>query len=824
VTRFPVTTGFPGHHRDIPTEGAAVRATDGEEPAAPLRVTVASGKGGTGKTLIATNLARVLADSGAPSTYVDGDIEAPNGHLFLTPDPLSTSPVTVPVAQVDPERCTACGACTRACRFSAILTLPATALVLDDLCHGCGGCLLACPESAITEREHPVGVLEHGPSGALTVRQGRLDVGRSAEHELLRTVLRSSRERDGHARWVIVDAPPGVGCTAAEAIRDADVAVLVTEPTPAGLHDLSLAVQLSREAGVPCAVVLNRAGRGDEAVRDFCATHDLPLLLTLPEDRTIARDCARGKLITDTDPQLRDRFRRFAEELRALAERSRTGETTPSGTDTPTVSGTGAPVVSGNRVPAPSGEPPAAPSTRARTDPAPIELVVLSGKGGTGKTSVTAALAGLAAEETRAVLVDGDVDAANVALLTAAQPRGTWPFLGGEHAVVDPSACTGCELCVRHCRFDALALGEADADDALGEWVVVVDEAACEGCGVCVDLCPDSALTLAPTTGGSWSLADIATGPLVHARLAPGQQNTGKLTSLVSAEGRAAARDTGRDVVLTDGPPGIGCPAGAALAGRTHVLLVTEPTGSGLHDLRRIADLCAGADVPTAVCLNKADLDPDLAADVLREATDRGLPVLGQVRYDPAIPDAHRAGRTVIDHAPGSGAAEDLRALWAAMTAWLPPLPGPGSGATGTAAAPAAGSISERTTGITTTQMTDERMTSMRIAVPVTAGTLSAHFGHCTHFAVFEVDADSGHVGAREDLEAPPHEPGLFPRWLGERSVHTVLAGGMGGRARDLFAQNGITVVTGVEEADPAVAVTAYVADTLTTTDNFCEK
>lgn len=643
-----------------------------------LRVAVASGKGGTGKTLISTNLARTLADDGQDTSYVDCDVEAPNGHLFLSPAQIVASPVTVPVAQIDENACTGCPTCSHVCQYSAIIALPTHSVVMEDLCSGCGACVLACPVGAISERDVPVGVVEQATSGSLTVRGGRMDIGRTAEHEIVRSVLGISREQD--TGWVVMDSPPGVACTAAETIRGADVALLVTEPTPAGLHDLALAAELTRELRVPRAVALNRASEDDAGIRRYCAEHDIPVLLELLDDRGIAETYARGDLLVAVDPTYRERFRRLATNLRTLASTGEAGPPSrvsgplsgpPPGTVVDEGPGT---AIGGSASPEtlPLKTMPPIPSATHGTDPLRIDLVVLSGKGGTGKTSLSAALTRLAAESTAQVVVDADVDAANFALLTEATPVASWPFVGGKHSVVDPAVCTGCGTCVEHCRFDALTLHDAVSPGSLGEFVAVVDAAACEGCAVCERVCPDLAIRMEPTTGGSWSLAETPAGPLVHARLTPGQQNSGKLVTLVRNEGRAVARANDTDILFTDGPPGIGCPAGAALAGSTHVLLVTEPTRSGLHDLQRIAELCAQSQIPTAVCLNKADLDDELTEQITVEATARGLPVLGRVRYDPAVPAAHRAGTTVIDHAPGGHASEDLRDLWSAVTDWLP--------------------------------------------------------------------------------------------------------------------------------------------------------
>ena len=272
----------------------------------PPRLAIASGKGGTGKTTIAVNLARV---HGGPVVLADCDVEEPNAHLFLKGVPRGSEVVAVPVPEVDPERCDGCGACSRACRFHAIVVPSGLALVFPGMCHGCGGCALACPRDAIREVPRRIGVVETSEAEHVTLVGGRLDVGVASAPPLIRAV--KARLRDDLP--AILDAPPGTSCPVIAALRGADFALLVTEPTPFGLHDLRLAVDMAREVGVPCGVVVNRAGSGDGRVGEFCRAEGIAVLLEIPEDRRIAEAYSRGEVLVDALPEYRGAFRNLLE-------------------------------------------------------------------------------------------------------------------------------------------------------------------------------------------------------------------------------------------------------------------------------------------------------------------------------------------------------------------------------------------------------------------------------------------------------------------------------------------------------------------------------
>lgn len=269
-----------------------------------MRLAIASGKGGTGKTTVAVNLASVLGDGAA---LLDCDVEEPNCHLFLPGSVHHREIVTIPIPEVDASLCDVCGECGRFCRCHAIVAPKTVPLVFAELCHGCGGCMKVCPRGAIREVPRRIGVVETRRAGTVTLIQGRLDVGVALSPPLIRAV-KARQEGNGP---VILDAPPGTACPVIATLRGVDAAVLVTEPTPFGLHDLALAVDMTRLLGIPFGVVLNRAGLGDRGVQDYCARERIPILMELPDDRRIAQAYARGDLAVEVLPEIRERIARL---------------------------------------------------------------------------------------------------------------------------------------------------------------------------------------------------------------------------------------------------------------------------------------------------------------------------------------------------------------------------------------------------------------------------------------------------------------------------------------------------------------------------------
>jgi MinD superfamily P-loop ATPase len=285
----------------------------------------------------------------------------------------------------------------------------------------------------------------------------------------------------------------------------------------------------------------------------------------------------------------------------------------------------------------------------------PPELVIISGKGGTGKTSITASLAVLA---DKAVLADCDVDAADLHLVLTPEVENTHTFTSGREAVIRQEDCDSCGTCLQNCRFGGIVQEKGDN----GKARFLVDEAHCEGCGVCVHFCPAQAIDFPERICGEWYVSRTRKGPMVHARLGIGAENSGKLVSTVRREAAQIARNKDFPLIVVDGPPGIGCPVIASVTGASLVLVVTEPTLSGEHDLERVLKLTGHFGIPTAVCVNKWDLNLEMTEQIEARAKDANADVAGRVRYDRSVTLAQIQEKAVVEIESSSG--EDIKDLW----------------------------------------------------------------------------------------------------------------------------------------------------------------
>ncbi len=277
-------------------------------------ISVASGKGGTGKTTIATNLACSYEGS---VQFLDCDVEEPNAHLFIRPDIHEVETVSTPVPVVDMEKCTLCGKCSEICQFNAIAVLGETVLPFPELCHSCGGCMAVCPEKAITETGRELGIIEHGSRKGMAFVHGKLRIGEAMAPPLIRKV----REHIRPEALTIIDAPPGTSCPVIASMKGADFVLLVTEPTPFGLYDLKLALGAVKLLGIPCGLVINRSDIGDDHVRAYAEAEKVPILMEIPFARKIAEAYSRGEMPVETDDHWKVMFRELYRRIEAIVQK-----------------------------------------------------------------------------------------------------------------------------------------------------------------------------------------------------------------------------------------------------------------------------------------------------------------------------------------------------------------------------------------------------------------------------------------------------------------------------------------------------------------------
>jgi len=290
------------------------------------------------------------------------------------------------------------------------------------------------------------------------------------------------------------------------------------------------------------------------------------------------------------------------------------------------------------------------------------ELIVISGKGGTGKTSIVAAFAGLAKN---AVFADCDVDAADLHLILEPKIRQTTDFSGGKQASIISEKCIGCGKCKELCKFDAINFN-GPANEIVNK-TFTVDSISCEGCKVCVEFCPVNAIEFNDSINGQWFISDTRFGTMVHAKLGIAEENSGKLVSLIRKEAKQIATEQNSDFIIVDGSPGIGCPVIASITGADLVLVVTEPTMSAQHDLERVIELTEHFKIPVAICINKFDINPEKAAEIETKAKQRNIKVIGNIPYDTVITKAQIAGQNIIEYS-NNGVTKQIRSLWSSVT------------------------------------------------------------------------------------------------------------------------------------------------------------
>ncbi len=596
-----------------------------------MKIAITSGKGGVGKTFAATCLAAVMAQS-QQVCYIDCDVEAPNAHLFLHPENVqSQAQILECIDGMDPKKCTHCGLCAKACYFNALLVGKKTTMAFSELCRWCGACRIVCPHNALLVSRRPIGTVYQGRCGTIDLHWAALQAGAGG---MTVRLIQTIKQKSNH-ELTILDSPPGTSCAVVNTIQDADIVVLVADPTRFGQHDLKLSVHLCRSMNIQPLVLINRVGIGDiEQLRKWCQSQNLPILAEIPDDRRIAEFYSNGVLPIEHLPELKQQFEKAVSKLlgkpirqnsHKKAEQKQESLFFEAGKVTP-------------------------PEPESNQSSNPCEIAVVSGKGGTGKTSLAACFAQLE----KATIADCDVDAADMHLLFEPRVLESDAFVGGRVMAIAPNRCTACGKCIDICQWNAISKTGSS---------VSINADKCEGCGACTLICPESAVEISPTTDGRWYWSQTRHANMSHATLEPGKENSGKLVTLVRRN--AAEKNSSTDpVIVLDGSPGTGCPVIASIGGAKAAVIVTEPTVSGLHDLQRILELTEHFKIPAGIIINKADINPHMSEQIKSFAAGHKADILGQLSYDTVFIEAQQAGQTILEYQPDGPLSEQVKNIW----------------------------------------------------------------------------------------------------------------------------------------------------------------
>lgn len=589
-----------------------------------LTIAISSGKGGTGKTFISTNLARVFSKMGKMVRYIDCDVEEPNGHLFLEPEQEQKEIINIlSPSGIDENKCNNCGKCVKACKYNAIAMMNEKFLLFQNLCHVCGACTIVCPKKAIIKKNRNIGELIHAVNGNIKIHYALLETG---EGGMALRLVRKVKENIGEG-INILDSAPGTSCTVVETVRDSDLCVLVTDPTPFGINDLKLAVDMCREIGVNPVVLINRAEYLIDELKGYCENENLEIIGEIPDDRKIAKCYSNGGLAFEKLSEYRPLLKSISQKILELAE----SKTLKSGKvfkiKRRTIKDSGRKNIT---------------NESKSNGYKPDEIVIISGKGGTGKSSLAAAFTVLSKE---IVISDCDVDAADLHLILNPNILDTKNFSGGEKSVIDSGKCTYCGECYKACRFDAVI------ERGLGlSHYYIIDPVKCEGCGVCSLVCNRNAIIMNEIVNGEVYISETLFGPMSHAKLGVAEENSGKLVSCVRNQGSILAKNNNIKTAIIDGSPGTGCPVIASLTGTDYAIIVTEPTVSGIHDMKRILNVTKFFQIKSGIIVNKYNLNLKKSNEIEKIASIYNCEYLGRIPYDKSITEAQVNGVSIIEY------------------------------------------------------------------------------------------------------------------------------------------------------------------------------
>ncbi len=597
-----------------------------------LQIAVCSGKGGTGKTAVALSLAYSLGKSKEfqlPVRLLDADVEEPNSHLFLSPGYNLKSEVVAVKPEWDMTKCIGCGKCAKKCRYNAIAVVKGQPILFPELCHSCGTCEAICPYDAINLIPEKIGEIHLDENlEPFSFGMGLLKIGESLAPKVIQTLKNHSLQEG----ITILDGPPGCACSAMTTIRGASGALLVTEPTKFGHHDLEATLKLCAQLSIPVAVLINRSDDGDSIIEELCREYSIKIAGKIPFSRDYATTCSKGNILSASHPEIAPiMLEAFKTLVTAIQENN-------------------IPVVPQKRSEVILHDQPITPGSGSSDY---TEVTILSGKGGTGKTTVSAAFASLAPDR---VFSDCDVDAANLHLLMGGKTWMRKEISAGQTAQINPRLCNNDGKCAEMCSFNAI-----HKDPQTGKFKV--SEIECEGCGLCYEICPTKAISMIPAITGHLMSTQNNKGCLIHAELGTGAENSGKLVTVVRNQAIDYARQKSKKWIISDGPPGIACPAIASLTGTDHVIIVTEPSVAAIHDLKRILDLARHFGLKPEIIINKSDLYPSGTETIKKLANNNNYHVLGEVPFDESIKDSLNEGVAIVDYNSGP-ASMALKQIW----------------------------------------------------------------------------------------------------------------------------------------------------------------
>ncbi len=587
-----------------------------------MKIVIASGKGGTGKTTVAVNLAHYLSTVKKEKVRLfDCDVEAPNAQFFVQSELTEKIDVKAPRPVWDEQLCSFCGDCASICQFNAIAVTKKEVIVFNELCHSCGACSHLCPEQAFKVENVTVGHIQLSPQhDPFYFAQGTLNVGESLAPLVIQRLKNEIKEEEIN----ILDASPGTACPVVKALDGMDYCLLVTEPTVFGLSDLKLACLLTEQMEIPTGIVINRSHGKDEIIEQFAMQCGVPIVAKIPFEKKYASAYSKGKIL------LKD-FTELNEVFESICSSIQTNKQVPQ-------------MVSSIDCPPLSAEIDFLGYDNNSSDPAK-EILILSGKGGTGKTTLSAAFGELM---DNCVFADTDVDAANLYLLGKPQNFQTEDFYSGQTYSINQEFCIECGMCKKICHFDAIKV-EKKKDHKIFR----IDELSCEGCGLCSRVCISSAISSKPVCSGKWYLGVTEKAPMSYAKLGVGKENSGKLVSVVKENALQLAKECGAVSLLIDGPPGTGCPVISSLSGVQLVVIVTEPTCSGVGDMIRTIQLCQHFGVCFVIIINKCDLNEEISSQIRLIASQHNSEVIGEIPFDLNVNEALKKGQNLVLYGQG---------------------------------------------------------------------------------------------------------------------------------------------------------------------------